>query len=200
MTRLLLLLSMSFSGCALDWTPPEDAEDVPDAGEDAQGDEQDAPYEADLGLDGSEDHQEADLPQDEAQDTDDAGFEDTADDAGDFAEVETESGVSCSGPFTGEGRVEAAGDCMGTFQVGVYAGDTYTVSACTGPMVGNLVLAVYGACQCIIYEPCGGLPESGDFCTCTATTDGIMTICASAGDTSFVRWSYRVEGVCWDVG
>lgn len=197
------------AGCVLDWTAPLIHDE--DAGVDAQADEPDASQEADPGPDGSEDHPEADLPQDDGQGTDGAVPEAIRDDAGDSTDEgvldetggetpdETpESGVSCNGPFAGEGRTPTPGTCIETYTVGVYGGTTYTITTCWAT-VNDTVLAVYGDCNCTLYLECGGVGGSGDYCTCTAERDGIMTICSSAFQADeFVRWSYTVEGVCWD--
>lgn len=196
------------TGCVLDRSGMLIGDDDSDAGGDAQVDEPDASVEADLGPDGLEDRQETDLPADESQGTDDVVPEAIRDDAGESAEVETEveadaevdGGTDCNGPFAGEGRTPTPGTCISTYIVGVYEGSTYTITTC-GLATNDTVLAVYGDCNCTLYLECGGTAGSGDYCTCTATRDGIMTICASAFQANeFVRWSYTVEGLCWDVG
>lgn len=134
---------------------------------------------------------------------DDAGEPDAADNS-ETEDVSEESlpdhtSVDCHGPFSGDGSTPVPGTCISTYNVGVYEGQTYTVSTCGFSMM-DPVLAVYGACNCTLYEDCGGARYAGNFCTCTAHETGTMTICASAAQAGeVVRWSYTVEGECWDL-
>jgi hypothetical protein len=109
-----------------------------------------------------------------------------------------DSGTTCRGPHEGTGRTSSPGSCIETYLVGVYAGETYTISTCGSSSMDPL-LAVYGACNCVLYEDCGGVVGAGNYCSCTATSTGLMTICASAAQADeTVRWSYTVEGPCYD--
>lgn len=134
---------------------------------------------------------------------DDSGGPDEPDDA-ELEDVSVESlpdhtSVGCHGPFAGVGSTATPGTCIAVYTVGVYAGQTYTVSTC-GLSSMDPVLAVYGACNCTLYEDCGGLRYAGNFCTCTAHETGVMEICASAAQAGeVVRWSYTVEGDCYDL-
>lgn len=134
---------------------------------------------------------------------DDAGWPDETEDAGpeDMSDesLPDHTSVGCHGPFEGVGSTPTPGTCIVVYSVGVYAGQTYTVSTC-GFSINDPVLAVYGSCNCTLYEDCGGLSSAGNFCTCTAHETGTMDICASAAQAGeVVRWSYTVEGECWDL-
>lgn len=135
---------------------------------------------------------------------DDAGDPDTADDAIEPEDVSVESlpdhtSVGCHGPFEGVGSTTTPGTCIVVYTLGVYEGQTYTVSTCAFS-INDPVLAVYGACNCTLYEDCYGLASAGNFCTCTAHETGVMEICASAAQArEVVRWSYTVEGDCYDL-
>jgi hypothetical protein len=107
--------------------------------------------------------------------------------------------TTCHGPFDGQGSVGTPGSCFAVYEVGVYAGETYTISTCGFSMMDPL-MAVYGACNCVLYSDCGGTWAAGNYCSCVAERTGTMTICASVGGSDeWARWSYTVEGPCYDV-
>jgi hypothetical protein len=177
---------------------PDAADGDADADPDRDGDADaaDADADADTDADGDADA-DGELEGDTEADTDAVG-----DTTVDVDDASGESSLDCRGPWAGYGTAAVSWDCLATYEVGVHAGDTYTISTC-GRSSGDTLLRVTGACSCgtsgtsTIY--CGGVPADGDYCTCTATEDGRMTICASGASGEWVSWSYTVEGNCYTI-
>ncbi|MEI8257657.1 MAG: hypothetical protein WCJ30_18430, partial [Deltaproteobacteria bacterium] len=95
-----------------------------------------------------------------------------------------------AGPFAGSGSSGNSGaTCRGTYTFPVVAGQTYTISTC-GSFSGDPYLVVSGACSCTNDDYCGNASQ----CTCTATTTGTATLCASTFATLAATWSYVVTG------
>ncbi|WP_375765795.1 hypothetical protein NR798_29310 [Archangium gephyra] len=53
----------------------------------------------------------------------------------------------------------------------------------------NTYLKVTGACSCANDDACG----YGSACTCTASTSGYVTVCASSNGASSASWNYTVS-------
>jgi hypothetical protein len=135
----------------------------------------------------------------EAEESPDVSEDVTDESTPDVRDTSYPDATTCHGPWVGEGSVGTPGSCMAVYEVGVYVGETYTISTC-GTSLMDPLLAVYGACNCVLYEDCGGTRYSANYCSCVAERTGTMTICASAAQSmEFVRWSYTVEGPCYDV-
>jgi hypothetical protein len=128
----------------------------------------------------------------------DAAIEDTAveDVATDDAGAPEDSGPPtgpCGGPFSGSGDSGESGwYCLGDYTFRAIAGNMYTISTC-GSCTGDTYVQVTGACSCSDDDGCGDLCSE---CSCTATSDGDVNICASTYSLSSATWSYTVTGTC----
>ncbi|MCK6551429.1 hypothetical protein L6R52_36675, partial [Myxococcota bacterium] len=76
-------------------------------------------------------------------------------------------GLSGSGTAGGSGAI-----CFETYTFLAVAGQTYTISTC-GASDGDTYLSVSGVCTCSNDDFC----DVGSQCECTATADGVVTIC-----------------------
>ena len=100
----------------------------------------------------------------------------------------------CPGPFSGSGSNGGSGTtCLGTYSFNAIAGNTYTISTCGGS-TGDTYLVVSGACSCTDDDYCASF--GGSQCTCTATSSGPVTICASTYSSSSGSWNYTIAGTC----
>ena len=100
----------------------------------------------------------------------------------------TTTNVSLSGSGTGG---QNGTTCFTTYDYPVMAGYTYEISTC-GSFSGDTYLKVTGACECTNDDANGGL---GSACTCTATSDGTMTVCGSTFGTAAATWNYVISEV-----
>lgn len=78
--------------------------------------------------------------------------------------------------------------CHATYTFWANAGSTHTISTC-GSFSGDTYLKVSGACTCSNDDACG----SGSSCTCTASTSGNVTVCASTYGSLSGSWNYTVS-------
>jgi hypothetical protein len=94
----------------------------------------------------------------------------------------------CAGPFAGSGSNGQSGTyCRGSYSFNAVAGRTYTISTCDS-YTGDPYLSLGGVCSGSIDDYCGLGPQL----TCTPSTSGVATICASTYSDRSATWSYTV--------
>jgi hypothetical protein len=95
----------------------------------------------------------------------------------------------CRSALAGSGSNGMSGArCLQNWNFTVVAGRTYTITT-LGQFTGDPFVVVSGACSCRNDDTCG----LGAQCTCTATSSGTATICASTFSSTSATWNYIVR-------